>query len=292
MIGLLTTDEVALRGRDHDTPRLADALRRDGHQVDAPIWHDDAVDWAKYELLVIRTPWDYSERHAEFMAWLDRASARTRILNAPDLIRWNIDKRYLVDLQECGVPAIATMFCDDVAEAEKAIAQVVGSRLVVKPSVSAGSRDTGLFAPGDPGALALAEHIIANGKTAMVQPAAESVIEAGENALFFFNGRYSHAFHKGPILAPGGGYRGGVYRPEITRANPSLAEVALGEQVIAAIDRIAAELPLYARIDIAATEGENPQLLEAELFEPALFIDVVPEAVPNFVAAVAARLSD
>src|SRR5690349_7074836 len=99
-IGLLTTDEVALHGRDHDTGRLLEALRRAGLAADAPVWHDEAVDWASYDLLVIRTPWDYSERPGEFMAWLDRASVLTRILNAPDLIRWNIDKRYLDDFQD------------------------------------------------------------------------------------------------------------------------------------------------------------------------------------------------
>lgn len=299
IIGLLTTDEAALRGRDRDTGRLLEALRRDGLEADAPVWHDESVDWAAYDLLVIRTPWDYAERPAEFMAWFDRASALTRILNAPDLIRWNIDKRYLDDFQALGVPVIPTAFCDTAADAEAAIARIGAGRLVVKPSISAGSRDTGLFAPGDPKAAALAAHIIAAGKTAMVQPAAESVINHGENALFFFNGRYAHAFHKGPILAAGGGYLGGTYHAEITRVEPSLAERNLGERVIASIGSIAARrgftedagLPLYARIDIASSpDGELPQVLEVEVFEPAYATDVVPEAVDVFVSSVKERL--
>jgi hypothetical protein len=298
-IGLLTTDDVALRGRDRDTGALAEALRRDGLDADAPIWHDEAVDWAAYDLLIIRTPWDYSERYGEFMAWLDRASARTRILNSPEVIRWNIDKRYLDDFAALGVPVIPTVFCDSADAAEAAIDAITSGRLVVKPSVSAGSRDTGLFASDDPGALALARHIIAAGKTAMIQPAAESVIEKGENALFFFNGRYSHAFHKGPILAAGGGYLGGEYRADISRTEPSRPEVELGDRVMTSIRAVATRrgfaedggLPLYARIDIASDKGESPRVLEVEVFEPAYAVDVVPEAVEVFVQAVRERLA-
>jgi hypothetical protein len=298
-IGLLTTDAAALAGRDHDTPVLAEALRGESWSVEAPIWHDPAVDWAAFDLLVIRTPWDYSWRWPEFLVWLDRASSRTRILNAPDLIRWNIDKRYLTDLAGQGVPIIPTEFGDTVADVAAAIGRGGDRRLVVKPSVSAGSRHTGLFAPGDPGALRLAEEILATGKTAMVQPAAESIIAGGENGLFFFNGRYSHAFHKGPILAPGGGYLGGAYHADITRTEPSRAEIELGEWVLEATGRIAAgrgfgedaTTPLYARVDVASGPGESPRVIEVELFEPSLATRIVPEAVAAFTTAVKERLA-
>lgn len=297
-IGLLTTDAAALAGRDLDTPVLAQALRADGWSVEAPTWHDPAVDWASFDLLVIRTPWDYSWRWPEFLSWLDRASSRTRVLNAPDLIRWNIDKRYLADFAALGVPVIPTEFGDTTAGVAAAIERVGDRRLVVKPSVSAGSRNTGLFDPGDPGALRLGEEIVATGKTAMIQPAAESIITGGENGLFFFNGLYSHAFHKGPILAPGGGYLGGAYKSDISRVEPSRAEIELGSRVMAAVGRIAAghgfgedaATPLYARVDIAAGPGEPPRVIEVEMFEPSLATPIVPEAVAAFTTAVKERL--
>ncbi|AGL18895.1 RimK family alpha-L-glutamate ligase [Actinoplanes sp. N902-109] len=295
-IGLLTTDAAALRGRDRDTGPLSDALRRDGLRVGTPVWHDPAVDWSGYDLLIIRTPWDYSGRAAEFMAWLDRASRVTRVLNAPELIRWNIDKRYLDDFVALGVPCLPTTFCTTAEQVDRAVASLP-ARVVVKPSVSAGSRDTGLFAPGDPGAAELARRILAAGKTVLVQPAAEHVITGGETALFFFNGDFSHAFHKGPILAPGGGYAGGSYQPRISGTEPSGAELLLGKQVLAAIADIAAgrgfaddaRLPLYARVDLASDRGETPQVLEVEVFEPAYMLDVAPEAAGAFVRAVRAR---
>ncbi|WP_244876342.1 ATP-grasp domain-containing protein [Winogradskya consettensis] len=285
-LGLLTTDDVALHGRDVDTAALVDALRGDGLRVDAPVWHDESVDWGAYDLLVIRSPWDYSERFAEFMAWLDRAAGLTRILNAPELIRWNIDKKYLRDLEGHGLPCVPTVFCETVEEAEVAVSRSGQDRIVVKPSISAGSRDTGLFAPGDPEAIELAGRILAAGKTVMVQPANEHVIEHGENGLFFLNGTYAYAFHKGPILAPGGVYVGGEYGPAITATEATPAEIALGERALEAVRKSGFDLPLYARIDIAA----GTEVIEVEVFEPAYQSDTVPEAVGLVAQAIRDRI--
>ena len=296
-IGLLTTDAAFLVSHDGDTAALLKGLAGAGFQVSAPVWHDPSVDWAAFDLLIIRSPWDYPERYAEFTAWLDRAAGRTRILNAPDLIRWNIDKRYLDDFRALEVPCVPYTFCTTLAEAETAIARYAHGRIVVKPTVSAASRDTGLFQPDDPNALDLVKRIIGAGKTAMVQPAVEDVIANGENALFFFNGEFAYACHKGPILRPGGAYIGGTYTEVITRAQPSGAEIELGRRAVAAIGDIAAGKgfaaeagqPLYARVDIATPQGEVPQIIEVELFEPSYFIDVAPEATDHFVAAVRQR---
>jgi hypothetical protein len=296
-IGLLTTDTADLAEIDRDTPVLVRGLAEAGFRVEAPVWHDPAVDWAAFDLLIVRSPWDYPERYAEFTGWLDRAAGRTRILNAPDLIRWNIDKRYLDDFRDLDIPVVPYAFCDTPAAAEAAIGELAHGRVIVKPTVSAASRDTGLFQPDDPRALELAARIIAAGKTAMVQPAVEEVISHGENALFFFNGDYAYACHKGPILLPGGAYVGGEYTEDITRAEPSGAEIDLGRRAIAAIARIAARRgfgedagqPLYARVDIASRQGDGPQIIEVELFEPAYFVDIAPEATGHFVEAVRKR---
>lgn len=296
-IGLLTTDAAIVREHDKDSGALLRGLAEAGFRVSAPVWRDPAVDWSAFDLLVIRSPWDYPERYAEFTGWLHRAAGLTRILNAPDLIGWNIDKRYLDDFRALGIPCVPYAFCTTPAEAAAAIAGLAPGRVVVKPTVSAGSRDTGLFQPDDPRALDLARRIIAGGKTAMVQPAAEHVIAHGENALFYFNGDFAYACHKGPILSPGGAYLGGEYTEVITRAEVSRAEIELGGRAIAGIADIAARKgfsadagrPLYARVDIASQQGSAPEIIEVELFEPAYYTRVAPEAVTHFVDAVSKR---
>jgi hypothetical protein len=105
-IGLLTTDTAIVRDHDKDSGALLRGLAEAGFRADAPVWHDPSVDWAAFDLLVVRSPWDYPERYAEFTGWLERAAGRTRILNAPDLIGWNIDKRYLDDFRAAGIPCV------------------------------------------------------------------------------------------------------------------------------------------------------------------------------------------
>ncbi|GAA3337591.1 hypothetical protein GCM10020358_14420 [Amorphoplanes nipponensis] len=105
-VGLVTTDTALVREHDPDTAVLLRALTEAGFRASAPVWHDPAVDWAAFDLLVIRSPWDYPERYAEFTGWLARVAGSTRILNAPELIHWNIDKRYLDDFRALDVPCV------------------------------------------------------------------------------------------------------------------------------------------------------------------------------------------
>lgn len=298
-VALVTTDRALLGDEERDIDTLSAALRRAGFEVETPVWHDPDVAWGGFDLAVMRSPWDYPGRYREFMTWLERASSQVRVLNAPELIRWNIDKRYLVDLAAAGVRCAPFEFCDTMAEVRAAIARFAPSTLIVKPSVSVGSANTGWFAATDPKALELAELILSLGKTAMVQPAVEHVTRHGENALLFFNGEYAASFHKAPILEFGGGYLGGAYTENITRGDPTPAEISLGEQAVAAVGAIArakgfaadAGLPLYARVDIALADGVEPQLIELEAFEPSYFSDIVPEVVDPFVRALSARLA-
>ncbi len=100
-IALVTTDVPELLAHEFDLePLLAEFARR-SIRAEAPVWHDPTVDWERFDLIVMRSPWDYPQRIAEFLAWLDSLPA-SRVLNPPALIRWNLDKRYLLDLEALG----------------------------------------------------------------------------------------------------------------------------------------------------------------------------------------------
>ena len=159
-IGIVVTDAYADEDPDYDTPVILDALRARGAEAERVVWHDAAIDLGGFDLLVLRSPWDYPDRLAEFLAWLDRAERASRVVNAPATVRWNLDKHYLADLERAGVRVVPTRYATTMDAATAAIAEVRAEtrgdgRVVVKPVVSAGARDTGLFEASDPRALAL-----------------------------------------------------------------------------------------------------------------------------------------
>ena len=275
-IGIVVTDAYAAEDPDYDTPLLLPALAARGADAAAVVWHDAAVDPASFDLLVIRSPWDYPERPAEFAAWLDRAERATRVVNAPDTMRWNLDKTYLRDLEGAGIRVVPTTYAMTADAADAAIAEL--ERVVVKPTVSAGARDTGLFDASDRAALALATRIVARGDVAMIQPEVAELSEGREKALYVIDGDFTHAISKGALLAPGGGFRGGVYRENPVPVEASPAERAFAAEVLRAVQRTTGgDVPLYARVDTVDSATYGLCLLEVELVEPALNLHVAPE---------------
>ena len=217
-IGVVTSGAARVAVDDTDRPLIEAAAAALGASASYRAWDDPAVDWAAFDVVVVRSPWDYPERVDEFTGWLASAEAAGVALHNPAaVIRWNLDKRYLADLAGVGVAVVPTAFAATSAEVTAALAGPAGfgdggrswisgvDEVVVKPTVSAGCRDTGRFRWGDPAAVALAERILAAGKTVMVQPAVPSVAERGEVACVLIDGALAHAYRKGPLLARGGG---------------------------------------------------------------------------------------
>ena len=275
----LVTAEVA-HAFDVDLGPLLDALAAHGAQAVAADWHDDAVDWSAFDLVLVRSPWDYHARLDEFLAWADRAAAVSDLHNPLDVLRWNTDKRYLDDLAAHEVPTVPTRWCAP-GEAE-GFAWPDGGEVVVKPTVSAGSRNTARFDLDDPAERAAAvEHLTrigAMGKTAMVQPYVASVDDRGETAVIVIDGTISHGVRKGPMLAPGGEVASGLFAAEeLQPRTPTADETDAAHRAVAAVEARFATVPLYARVDLIAGADGAPVVLELELTEPALFLVLAPD---------------
>lgn len=275
-IGIVVTDTYAAEDPDHDSPLLLEALRERGAQAHPVIWHRSG-DLSSFDLLVIRSPWDYPERPAEFRTWLGRAHAESRVLNPAPMVQWNLDKHYLRDLEAAGIPTAPTVYCATRAQARAALAALEPRRVVVKPTVSAGARDTGLFDAADPEALALAIRIVDAGGVAMVQPEIPELSAGAEKALYAIDGTFTHAIAKGALLAHGGGYLGGTYteNPELVDATET--ERAFADDVLRAVSSITGHpVPLYARIDTVDSAEFGLLVVEVELIEPSLNLHVAP----------------
>jgi glutathione synthase/RimK-type ligase-like ATP-grasp enzyme len=259
---------------DEDGPELLAALAAEGLSVDVQVWDDPAVDWSGYDLVVLRTVWDYWDKHEAFVSWIRSVP---RLANPADVVEWNTDKAYLGRLAEAGVPVVPTAYLTSPEGW-----QPPPYRFVVKPSVSAGARDTAAYAGGDPAALAHVEELLARGKVVMVQPYLDAVDTDGETALLVFDGEVSHAVRKGALLTPGGGIGApDDYREHITAREATGQERQLAEQVLAVAREWGADL-LYARIDMLP----GPVLIELEVTEPSLFLRHSEGAAQRFAAAV------
>jgi glutathione synthase/RimK-type ligase-like ATP-grasp enzyme len=248
------------------------ALAARGVEASPAVWDDGGVDWARFDLVVVRSPWDYPDRRADFLAW---AASLPHVLNSGDVLRWNTDKRYLdsipgtisTDFLEPGAPFVAPY-----------------TPFVVKPSVGAGSIEAARYDAGDERADEHVRRLHAAGKTVMVQPYLEAVDHEGETALLYLCGVLSHAVRKAALLPESGKPGEGLYVEErITATQPSPDEVELGERALAAVPFDRDEL-LYARVDLLP----GPVVLEVELTEPSLFLGYAEGSAERFADAITA----
>jgi len=287
----LVTARVA-RDVDDDLPPLLAALQARHPAVELVDWDDAAVDWSRYSLALLRSPWDYTQRLPEFLGWVERAARATLLLNPPEVVRWNVDKRYLGELAQEGIAVVPSHYIgpgdDAVAGLDAFLAAHAEAELVVKPTVGAGSRDAQRHARADrEAALAHVRSLQSRGATALLQPYLGRIDELGETALLYFDGQFSHAIRKGPLLRRGEGPTRALFAPEhITPRTPDAAERALAESVLAA-------LPfgtlLYARVDLIRAADGSPFLLELELTEPSVFLAQAAGAAEAFAAAILQR---
>jgi O-ureido-D-serine cyclo-ligase len=279
---------VAARPLDDDLAPLSVALKVAGAEPVIACWDDPSVSWGGFDMIVLRSTWDYPQRIAQFLAWVDLTRGVTRVMNPLATIRWNADKHYLADLTAAGVSAVATGF----VAPGSAIAWPDSPEFVVKPTISAGSRDTARFARADTThATALVEQIWASGRTAMVQPYLDGVDHAGEHALVYFDGVFSHAFRKGPLLVRGTSPTEHLFAAEqIDPATPTPVQIEVADAAIAVAASHTGELPLYGRVDLVPGPDGTPVVLELELIEPSVYLHTTPGSADRFAAAILERI--
>ncbi|MBB5080608.1 ATP-grasp domain-containing protein [Nonomuraea endophytica] len=245
-------------------------------------WDDPEIDWACFDLAVVRSPWDYSWRSAEFLAWVDRCAERTRVANPPEIIHWNARKEYLLELRDQKVPVVPTSYLVP----GSAVDLPAGHDFVVKPAVGAGARFAARYTPADRDqAAAHVERIHADGVTAMVQPYLSRIDVSGERALVFVRNRFLHAIRKRAVLAPGLRYdQPRDAHPGTEPWQPTAAERDLAERVLSTVPDV--DRLLYARVDMADDPAGNPILTELELVEPGLYLRFHKDSIPAFVEAI------
>ena len=276
---------------DTDLPYLSRALGDRGIITEVVDWDDASIDWSRYSMAIVRSPWDYHRRYPEFLTWLDAVSAATTLQNSAEIIRWNTNKEYLTELVDAGIGIVPTTFVHSAEELVTITNDGMLERdIVVKPTISAGSNNTERHEESPVKAAAHLGFLLDAGFVAMVQPYQRFIDERGETGMVYFNGQLSHSFRKGAILATGENVKNGLFTvEEIAPRTASGQERELGEAVMTFVKKKWGEYPLYARVDVVRGSAGVPVVMELELAEPSFFLQVDHEAPSRFASAVLAR---
>jgi len=258
------------------------ALEKEGLNVIKLSWDDQTFDWSSTHYALFRSTWDYFDRFDEFSTWLNAASKQTKFINSESLIKWNIDKHYLQDLEKNGVHCAQTLFIE--ASSKKTLAQLHKetnwTETVLKPVVSGAARHTyKLNLKNLHSYKTIFKELIAK-EAFMLQPFQHNIVEKGELSLIIIDGEFTHAVLK---IAKKGDFRvqddfGGAVYDYI----PTTAEIKFAENAVKACKSI----PIYARVDMFTDNEGQLAIAELELIEPELWFRNNPIAANKLAIAI------
>ena len=253
---------------------VINAMQKQGLQVKRLNWATPDFDWASCRLAVFRTTWDYFNRIQEFVPWLDQVSTMTRLVNPYELIRWNIDKHYLKDLEQRGIPIVPTFLVEQggVADLTPFFETWHCDELIIKPCIGGTARHTYRVNLQNIVERQLLFNQLLESEAMLIQPFQKNILLRGELSILLFGGHYSHAVHK---VAKAGDFRvqddfGGT----AVAYQASLAEIDFAIKAVSACP----SMPAYARVDIIYDNNGQLAISELEAVEPELFFRFRPEA--------------
>lgn len=281
----------------HELPNLADddrllipALTRHGLDATPAVWNDPAVDWTGFAAAVVRSTWDYYHDLPTFLRWISRLEeCGVPLYNPPGVLRWNADKRYLMELESAGIPVVPTRWVerDDRASLLEILDDCRWEEAVVKPAVSASAWETWKTSRSAAKSDEARFRRLVSRGTVMVQPFVAEVARDGEWSLLYLGGEFSHAVVKRA--------RSGDFRVQPRHGGSVTLEQPAGEIQSQAETVLRAALTdparsLYARVDGCVSNGRF-LLMELELLEPSLFLGLAPGAPERLARALAERLA-
>ena len=263
-------------------PHLAAA----GVETEIVDWRSSSHDFSKFDLIVLRSCWDYHLRVSEFIDWLQRVAQATPVLNAVDTVLWNYNKFYLREVEALGVEIAPTVFVNGTGRIASSEWHQIRSwkKSVVKPAVSASAHKTWLFESGAvPDEAELKSKM--EGEPFLIQQYIPEIQTEGEISFVYIDGVFSHAVLK---RVAAGDFR-------VQKEHGGSAELFHPDStLLAQANQIAATVPqvrdsLYCRIDAVARDGKLV-LMELELIEPELFSGLAEGAAEKFANAIARRV--
>ena len=264
---------------------LIEPMAAQGWQLTFVSWRAKDVNWDDFDVVLIRSPWDYQDDADAFINVLEQIEASSAVLeNSLATVKWNIDKRYLKELETKGVNIVPSLWREqlDANEFDTFFAHFDEQQIVLKPRISANADNTFWLDADKAKANAAELEKVFFDKPFMIQPFMKSVIEEGEFSLFYFDGNYSHSILKTPkdddfrVQEEHGG--------RLQKVEPEAELLKQAEVTLNAIG----EMPMYARVDFVR-HGDSFALMEAELIEPSLYFNMDDKSAQRFTDAFVAK---
>jgi glutathione synthase/RimK-type ligase-like ATP-grasp enzyme len=261
-----------------DDALLQQALQQRGIQSARVNWAEKSMDWGKFDCAVFRTTWDYFERFDEFTAWLKHAEKQTRVINDPMLIWWNMDKHYLLDLEQRGIPVVPSAFIEkgSLFSLRDMLEESGWGEAVIKPCVSGAARHTYRVSTGNAAEVQTIIEPLLKEEAFLLQPFLDEVLRTGEDTLMVIGGTFTHAVRK--VAKPGDFRVQDDHGGTVHELKPEQKQVELAEKAMAACSPV----PLYGRVDMVRDNSGSWQVMELELIEPELWLRFHPPTAERF----------
>ena len=267
---------------------VINALKEKNLSVVKKDWNDSIFDWETTRSILFRSTWDYFDKFELFKKWFNKTKNKCLMINSTETIEWNIDKHYLLDLQEHQIPIPNSEFIKRGSSIDLLLLMQKKNwnEIVVKPTISGAAKNTYRLKE---------EEIIQFGPTwekliykedFIVQEFQNNVITEGEVAMIVIGGKFTHAVLK---KAKEGDFRvQDDFGGSIAIYNPSEEMVKLAEKCT----RILTPIPSYARVDIIWDNLRELAVSELELIEPELWFRLNPNAAQKLAHHVDLMLSE
>ena len=263
-------------------------LTRCGWRVEHISWRQKGVNWDQFDVVIIRSTWDYQDEPVLFMHVLkaiDESSAL--LLNPLSVVEWNIDKQYLKRVQSSGAEIVPTLWVEafDFDEVANYFTFFDTEQIVIKPTISANADNTFWLKKHDYVTLQKTLIECLTGRFLMVQPFIESIIDVGEYSVFYFADQYSHSIMKTP--------KSGDFRVQEEHGG-LLRLIEADEPLLCAAQKALQTIPekvMYARIDLVEHQGHY-KVMEIELIEPSLYFNLDENAAARFAKALDQWVTD
>ena len=266
---------------------LVEPLAKAGWLAEEVSWHNNKVNWADYNVVIIRSTWDYQDDPDSFLQTLEKIAQQTQLENSLNIVDWNIHKTYLIDLELNGIDIVPTLWGENLTKGNllPAFERLNVNEIIIKPVISANADFT--YRLNKEQLVKQENQLIKifKNNSYMIQPFMYNIVSEGEYSLFYFGGEYSHCILKTPKETD---FRvqeehGGI----LELVEPEALLLEEGRKAIAAIG----EKLLYARVDFVRTEPDKFALMELELIEPSLYFNMDPDSPKRFIDAFLKRMN-